>query len=160
MPTYMSLNWSDRSITAKVTPVGIKKVFRWYLSGELMKINLSITNDSDRSQHVGYKWALFRLAGSTQQRADLIKAADGDFELDAKRTRRGILRTAYLPQPGNYCLKLCLSADKEKKEEIEGDVLYFDALPKDATIVKVWFVVLSAIVGGIIGGLLVWFFGS
>ena len=73
------------------------------------------------------------------------------MEIEKKSKRKLILETVYLPQPGNYSFELVLNDSYSDKFQVQRHTVSFDALPKDATMFNVYMIILSAIIGGIIG---------
>jgi len=157
MPEYMPL--SSGGLRAEIKPTGKRKVLRIpylfhfpYFSGTKLVVNLVMHNDSNETKRVHYAARLFRLAGVAQQPADPIPpVAGGDLEINPMDKNSKILHLANLPQPGNYSLKLELSSDGEPRQSFSGDMLYFDALPKDATTFNVATVIISGLIGVILG---------
>lgn len=155
MPTYMSLEWPAKKLRFKINPVGIRK-FRYipYFSGTMLELELVIHNDFEESQDIYFGGALFRLSGVTHQTADLIEQTEGHLTINSKSKVKQKLHIAHLPQPGNYSFRLHLGAGGEDPQDVYGDAAYFDALPKDATVLNVVAIIISGVIGVLIGLLL------
>ena len=158
MPTYMSLEWPVRNLRFKTSPTGFRKLRIPYLfdfpyfSGTMFELELVINNDSEVSQDINYSGKLFRLSGITHQTADPIAQAGDNLKIDPKSKIKRKLHLTHLPQPGNYSFELDLGSKVEESwEHGQGHAVYFEALPKDATTMNVVTVIISGIIGVIIG---------
>jgi hypothetical protein len=101
----------------------------WYFSGNLLQVELAVSNTSHRDQDVGFRWELTRQSGTDHREADFIKQGEGFWQLNPRARKKALLRAAYLPRPGHYSMKVELHVIGEGKEEkISGEVLNFSAL--------------------------------
>jgi len=156
MPTYMPLKWEARNLKAEIRPVGIKRIkyipFRLhfpYFSGTMLELQLEMNNDSQECREIHYKGILSPLFGIPHRKT--IAVAEGDLKINPKSKIKQKLRLAHLPQPGNYSFRLELRSEGQHPQGIAGDMVYFDALPKDASAFNVGLVIIGGISGGIIG---------
>jgi len=154
----MTLEWPSEKLRFQPKPTGIRKFIRIpylfhfpYFSGTMLDFKLAIYNDAEEKQDIYYSGSLFRLSGVARQSADFIKQTEGEVEIGPKSKEEKQLHFTHLPQPGNYSLKLHVGTRGENPQNGEGDVVYFDALPKDATAFNVVTVIISGLIGVIIG---------
>ena len=154
MPRSMPLNWSDNGIRADIKPSGLQKIplFK-YLSGTYLRLKASFSNDSEYTKEISYNCTLFRLSG-TKEPADPMHQIRDSFELKPKSTEVKKWDLCYLPTQGNYVVKLDLKSNGETSKTISQDVIYFDALPRDRTLLNLQNVIIVGIIMLIIGGLL------
>jgi len=119
----------------------------------MLEFELEIHNDSGEKQDIGYSGTLFRLSGDASPNGDFVHHTDrDDLTSNPKSTVKRKLCLNHLPQPGNYSFRLDLETRRgEDYKNAHGYAVYFDALPKDATSFNVVTVIISGLIGVIIG---------
>jgi hypothetical protein len=155
MPTYIPTVNEDKNLRILPRTVGIR---RWlgikYFSGTLFSLSVVFYNLSDKEKTVKCTYRLFRLSGVAGQEEDrYIESGQDSFNVKARGKIKRFWRFGYLPQSGEYSVTLRLT---EGTKSGEADSVYFDALPRDATL---WSLQI-AVVTGIAMLILVDYWGS
>jgi len=154
MPTSIPFQWSANNLQVNIEPGGYQKFpLLKYLSGTLLKLNGNFKNTSNNSKYISCNCTLFRLTG-TKEKADLIKQVQDSFELKPRGKENRNWAVCHLPQPGNYVVKLDVKINGETPKNKSQDVLTFDALPRDMTLLSLQNTLIVGIIMLVIGGLL------
>ncbi len=150
MPTYMPVVSEDN--TLRVTPRGVG-IRRWlgikYLSGTFSCLDVVFYNLTDSEKTIKCEYNLYRLSGNE---ADHIKGGKDSFNLKARCKLKRFWEFRYLPQPGNYSVTLGLT--EGTKERGEADLVYWDALPRDATLWRLQLTIMAGIIGTALGAII------
>ncbi len=151
MPTYMPVVNEDNTLRVVPRPVGIRK---WlpikYLSGTFLCLDVVFCSLSDNEKTIKCEYNLFRLSGANKK-ADFIKGGQDSFGLKARGKLKRFWGFCYLPQSGEYSVTLRLIEGTNKGE---ADLVYFDALLRDATLWRVQFTIMAAIIGAGVGAII------
>ncbi len=152
MPTYVTVVNEDNTLRVVPKGVGLRK---WatikYFSGTLFCLNTTFHNLSNNTKTAECGYDLFALHGVGDNKGVFIGGGQDSFDLKAREKLRRFWGFGYLPQGGYYSVRLRL---KEGTKQGEADLVYFDALPRDATSWSLQIAVFTGIVMLIIGGLL------
>jgi hypothetical protein len=151
MPIYIPLVNEDKTLRVSPRGVGIRKWGIPYFSGTLFCLNIVFCNLSDNVKTVKCEYELLRLSGVVGEKDKVIKEGQDSFNLKVGGKLKRFWKFDYLPQPGNYLVALRLIKGTNRGE---ADLVYFDALPRDATSWSLQIAVIIGIIMLIIGGLL------
>lgn len=144
----------------KINQTGIRKYLRIprvfsfpYFSGTMFELELEIINHSKEAREIDCTVRVYLLLPriSLQESGEDQKLVKGGrVTIGHSGTGKIRLRFANLPQPGNYIVRLDCK-ENGKSLDINRDIMYFDALPKDGSTFNVAIIITSGLIGVVIG---------
>ena len=167
MPAYITSEWEQWKLKFRAKPIGIRRFIPIpYFSGTMLEVGLIMINASEKTQEIYYSGELFLLPEIAHATTEPIKRSEGvSVTINPNSKVKQKLQLTDLPQPGNYSLRLDLELRGRESKPWDGrsaycDILYFDALPRDASITNWTINIVMLVLGTILGGLAGWIAGS
>ena len=167
MPAYSTLQWEQWDLTFKSKGTGIRKLIPIpYFSGTELSINIIICNNSNEVRALRLTGTLLgadldsfetlTTYTTDSQAININPKAKAQCKLEFKRP---------IPQPGNYSVKLHEEILCDAPFQLSngrsgyGHIMYFDALPRDASITNWGINLLMLFLSACLGALLGWIAG-
>jgi hypothetical protein len=167
MPAYMTSRWEQWDLEFKSEGTGIRRFIPIpYFSGTELSINIIVRNNSNEEREINFSGALSGADFSSSGMLNDYTTDSQNVSVNPKDKIKRKLQFRSLPQPGNYSVKLNLGllggAEPTQLGGRHGhcDIVYFDALPRDATITNWTVNILMLILGTLLGGLAGWIAGG
>ena len=145
MPKYDSRKWNDYEISVK--PTGIRRYFNSipYLSGDDVRLNISVKTISGSKREFIYKWRLFRFDGTKEW--PVTDYFEHNFVGNPK-DRFDEMYSDKLATYGQYNLQLQLDNIKEERINTGSMVMaVFSILERDKIVPYTFFSLISLIIG-------------
>jgi hypothetical protein len=167
MPAYSILKWEQWELTFKSKGIGIRKLIPIpYFSGTELSINVIIYNNSSEVRDLSLSGTLLGADSDSFETLTTYTTDSQTVNINAKDKKQCRLEFKRpIPQPGNYSVKLHQEILCEAPFELNngrsgyGHIMYFDALPRDASITNWAINLLMLFLSACLGALLGWIAG-